>query len=53
MDALQLAPHKIPIAQELREEGKAGVVLTNVKFLKSWPFVCLKFAEHFDKYLLS
>lgn len=42
MDTLQLDPHKIPIAQELREEGKADVVLTNVKFLKLWPFVCLK-----------
>lgn len=53
MSTLQLDPHKLPIAQELREEEKADVVLTNVKFLKLWPFVCLQFTEHFDKYLLS
>lgn len=52
MDTLQLDPHKIPIAQELREEGKADV-LPNVKFLKLWLFICLQFTEHFDKYLLS
>lgn len=53
MDTLQLGPHKIAIAQELREEGEADVVLPNVKFLKLWPFVCLQFAEYFDKYLLD